>query len=62
MGRIKTSLIKRITLDLFRKHGDKFKKTFEDNRELVGQFADISSKKQRNIIAGYITRLVKEQE
>ncbi|MBD3249615.1 30S ribosomal protein S17e [Candidatus Woesearchaeota archaeon] len=62
MGRIKTSLIKRITFDLFRKHKEEFKKTFEENRELVEQFADIPSKKQRNIIAGYVTRLVKEQD
>ena len=59
MGRIKTQLIKRITKDLFKKHSEEFKTTFEENKQLVEKFADIPSKKLRNIIAGYITRLKK---
>ncbi|MBS1267104.1 MAG: 30S ribosomal protein S17e [Candidatus Woesearchaeota archaeon] len=59
MGRIKTKLIKRISNELVDKHGSEFKKNFEDNKQLVTKFTDITSKKLRNIIAGYVTRLVK---
>lgn len=59
MGRIKTQLIKRVTLDLFSKHSKDFKKTFKENKKIVEKFADVPSKKLRNIIAGYITRLKK---
>ena len=61
MGRIKTQMTKRISLTLFREHGNEFKKDFEENKDIVARFADIPSKKIRNIIAGYITRLVKEK-
>ncbi len=62
MGRIKTKLIKRITLGLYKEYKDRFKKTFKENKKIIGEIADFPSKKIRNIIAGYITRLVKSQE
>lgn len=61
MGRIKTQMTKRASLALFRDHKEEFKKDFEENKQIVSRFADIPSKKIRNIIAGYITRLVKEK-
>jgi len=60
VGRIKTMLIKRVTLNLVKQHRDEFKQDFESNKPLVSKFADIPSKKMRNVIAGYVTRLVKE--
>ncbi len=62
MGRIKTKLIKRVTLKLFKEHRDEFKPEFEENKEIVSKLADVPSKKIRNIIAGYITRLVRRKE
>ena len=62
MGRIKTKLIKRISHEIFKEHKDKLKKTFEENKEIVAKLADFPSKKLRNIVAGYLTRLVKKQE
>lgn len=61
MGRIKTALIKRITSQLFKEHRDEFTTTFEENKNLVAKFADTPSKKMRNIIAGYVTRLKKRK-
>ena len=49
-------------MDLIKEHRDEFKKDFEENKEIVEKFADIPSKKMKNSIAGYITRLMKEQE
>ena len=62
MGRIKTKLIKRITLNLVKNHRDELKSDFNENKEAVSKLADIPSKKMRNVIAGYVTRLVKEEK
>ncbi|MDP2749701.1 MAG: 30S ribosomal protein S17e [Nanoarchaeota archaeon] len=59
MGRIKTARIKRVTLELFKLKGNEFKDNFEENKILVDKFALIKSRKIRNIIAGYVTRLKK---
>ncbi|MBW3012815.1 30S ribosomal protein S17e [Candidatus Woesearchaeota archaeon] len=62
MGRIKTKLIKRVTHKLFSDHAQEFKTTFDENKEIVQKFAEFPSKKIRNVIAGYVTRLVKNRE
>ncbi len=59
MGRIKTTQVKRIALRLVDEQRELFKEEFEDNKQLVGQFVDIPSKKLRNVIAGYVTRLIR---
>ena len=60
MGRIKTQLVKRVTNDLIEQNPDKFKKDFDENKVIVDELADVPSKKLRNIIAGYATRLTKK--
>ena len=62
MGRVKTAQIKRVTKALMEKYGDNFTKNFEENKAVVRNYADIPSKKLRNIIAGYITKLTKVRE
>jgi len=62
MGRIKTRLIKRVSIEIFKAHKDELKGTFKENRELVSKYTDTSSKKLRNIMAGYLTRLNKTKE
>lgn len=62
MGRIKTTLIKRISKELLKKHGSHFKRTFKANKEIIPKFAEIHSKKLRNVIAGYITHLKKTKD
>ena len=59
MGRIKTALVKRLTQQLIKEHGNEFKKDFTENKAIVERFMDVPSKKMRNIIAGYVTRLMK---
>ncbi|HME87097.1 MAG TPA: 30S ribosomal protein S17e [Candidatus Nanoarchaeia archaeon] len=59
MGRIKTALIKRITLELVDKHKKAFTADFEQNKPLVAKRTDIRSKKIRNIVAGYVTRIIR---
>ena len=62
MGRIKTALIKRVTKKLVREHGDRLTTNFEDNKKVVNDVAIVQSKKLRNVIAGYATRLTKRKE
>ena len=61
MGRIKTTLIKRTALELLERHPDSFKDNFEENKKIVDELAEIKTKKLRNSISGYITRIVKKK-
>lgn len=56
MGRIKSTLIKRTALALL-KEENKFSEEFEKNKKLLGK--TMPSKRLRNRIAGYITRVKK---
>ncbi len=62
MGRIKTTLIKRVATEIVEKHSDKLKNNYEENKKIVEELADIPSKKLRNTIAGYVTRQVKNNK
>ena len=59
MGRIKTMLIKRVSNKLVKQHGEQFTSNFDENKAVVERYAEVPSKKLRNIIAGYCTRLTK---
>ena len=61
MGRIKTTLIKRTAHKIFYEDPSKFKKNFDENKKIVEDSIITESKKFRNIIAGYVTRLAKKQ-
>ncbi len=62
MGRIKTKLIKRMTGLLVKKHEDKLKDNYEENKVIVSKLVDVQSAKLRNIIAGYATRMMKARK
>lgn len=62
MGRIKTALIKRVTKKLVEEHGDKLTTDFKENKKVVDEVAIVQSKKLRNVVAGYATRLTKKKE
>ena len=62
MGRIKSTPIKRVTHTIMGLHGEEFTKDFEKNKEIVNKLIYTKSKKLRNIIAGYTTRIVKKGE
>ncbi len=62
MGRIKTQLIKSTTLDLLKNYPGRFSKDFGENKKVLAELLELPSKKLRNIIAGYITRLTQKSE
>jgi len=62
MGRIKTKLIKRLTKDVVKMSKESCTTQFEDNKKVVAQLLGPASKKMRNSVAGYVTRLMKVKE
>jgi|TARA_Y100000310_G_C19957661_1_gene479763 small subunit ribosomal protein S17e len=60
IGRIKTVLVKRVTKKLVKEHGKEFTEDFTKNKEIVNKYTDIQSSKIRNVIAGYVSRLMKQ--
>ncbi|MBT4352712.1 30S ribosomal protein S17e [archaeon] len=62
MGRIKTKKIKSITEEFIEVNSDLKSSNFEENKKLVSEKTDVTSKKLRNIIAGYASRLNKTDE
>jgi ribosomal protein S17E len=58
MGRIKSKLVKRTT-HMLMKDDNKFTDKFEDNKKLIEGID--TSKKIKNQIAGYITRVKKAE-
>lgn len=61
MGRIKTKLIKRLTHELIERYSDRFTERYEENKKVVGELVMTESKKIKNAIAGYVTRLKRMQ-
>lgn len=59
MGKVRPALVKRISRDLLQKYPDLFTGDFQKNKEILKTLLDVKSKKLRNQIAGYITRLKK---
>jgi small subunit ribosomal protein S17e len=62
MGRIKTQLIKRTSRELMNAYSGSFSASFDENKTVVHQIAEIPSKKMRNSITGYITRLARKRQ
>ncbi len=62
MGRIKTTYIKRKTKEMHLLHGDKFTTDYIQNKAIIAKYANFASKKIKNIVAGYMTRLKKKED
>jgi small subunit ribosomal protein S17e len=61
MGRIKTKKVKAISNELFAEHKQEFKTEYDGNKEVVDKLIRIPSKKLKNQIVGYVTRMAKEK-
>jgi small subunit ribosomal protein S17e len=62
MGRIKTTPVKRVTKAIFDKYSDEFTDDYTENKKVVQSHATFYSKKLRNIVSGYVTRLKKTED
>ena len=60
MGRVRHKYTKRMTRKVM--ENAEFTSDFEENKVTLSAIADISSKKIRNVIAGYATKLAKAKK
>ena len=57
MGKVRTDTIKKISRELVRRFPDRFTGEFESDKQMVNELVITPSKRLRNRIAGYVTRL-----
>jgi len=57
LGRVRTEMVKKIARELLQADSQRFSTDYEDNKKAVGELVDAGTKRVRNRIAGYITRL-----
>ena len=57
MGNVRSEKVKRIARELVRRNPGKFGADFVENKKLIESLVSIPSKRLRNTIAGYVTRL-----
>ncbi len=62
MGRIKSTFVKTSAAKIYKKGAEEFTDSFENNKKIVDKYAAIPSKKLRNTVVGYITRLSKKDK
>ena len=62
MGRIKSKRVKSVTKQLVKSHPTEFSIDFNVNKDVLKKYAIIKSRKLRNVIAGYASRLVKQSK
>lgn len=62
MGRIRTTFVKALGVKVYNKHKDKFTNDFQKNKKSLEEVAEFNSKKLKNVVAGYITKLFKTEE
>jgi small subunit ribosomal protein S17e len=55
-------MIKRLTLQLVKQHKPHFTTDFVANKKIVEQLLTGPSKKIRNTVAGYVTRILQRKE
>jgi small subunit ribosomal protein S17e len=62
MGKVKNKKVKRIARTLLEKFPNLFTVNFEHNKLQIKGMQELKlSKKERNQVAGYITRIIKQQ-
>jgi len=62
MGKVRPVYIKRTARQLVELYPDRFSDVFEENTKAVAELTNITSKRIRNRIAGYVTRLVRRKK
>ena len=58
MGNIRSDKIKRTAKELVAKYHQQLSTDFDENKILVNQLTNVQSKRMRNRIAGYVTRIM----
>jgi len=59
LGKVRTEIVKRISLELVDRYERSFATEFEQNKQFLNEIGLDVSKKMRNRIAGYITGIMR---
>jgi len=59
MGKVRTEMIKRVSIELIEKYPRSFTSEFEPNKQFLKEIGFDASKKLVNKVAGYVTTLIK---
>jgi small subunit ribosomal protein S17e len=62
LGKVRTEIVKRTARDLTQRYPDKFSANFEANKKLMSEVFGLNSKRLRNRVAGYATRLKRVED
>lgn len=62
LGKVRIDVVKKTSRKLMESYPDKFTTDFEENKQMVTQLLDSSTKWMRNRISGYVTTLKKTEE
>lgn len=63
MGRIRSGHVKRVSRKILKEYDDgSFSTEFDKNKKGVNMHADVVTKKLRNQLAGYITKLLRTRK
>jgi len=62
VGKVRIDIVKKTAKNLLEIHPDKFTKDFEENKKVVTQLLNSSTKWMRNRITGYVTTLKRIEE
>ena len=57
MGKVRTDTVKRTSREVLRRFPERFTGDFESDKQAVNDLVSTQSKRLRNRIAGYVTRL-----
>jgi len=61
MGRIRTTFVKATGLKIYEKYKGRFTDDFNKNKEVLNEVSEMNSKKLKNVIGGYITKLFRQE-
>jgi len=57
LGRVRTEMIKKLARELHQANPQRFSTDYEENKKAVDELVNAKTKRVRNRIAGYVTRL-----
>ena len=57
MGKVRTDTVKRVSREVLRRFPERFTGDWESDKQAVSELVTTQSKRLRNRIAGYVTRL-----
>jgi small subunit ribosomal protein S17e len=62
MGKVRPHYIKKLARKLVKRFPNRFNSDFKNNKRMVIALTDVTSKRIRNQVAGYVTQLAKTKD